>query len=80
VSGYFAQQHPYPPVPAFVWPEPGQRTWQPPGESFFGACRPGPECCGGIACPVGVRTVGSGVYGCDGACHDGQRARLTADR
>lgn len=76
MSPYFKVHAPYPPVPPFVWPKPGVRTWQPPEESFFGVCRPGPDCCGGVACPVGVRTVGAGVYGCDGQCHAADRVRL----
>lgn len=73
-GGYFKVGQPYPPVPAFEWPTPGRRTWEPPERSVFPGCTDRADCV--CACAVGVRTVGSGVYGCDCVGHDAQRERL----
>lgn len=60
---------PYPPLPEWKWPEPGQRTWEPPEKSYFGACT-GQLSCTGLGCPVGVvKTLDAGPYGCDCGCH-----------
>jgi hypothetical protein len=67
---------PYPPLPAWTWPEPGVRTWTPPAKSYFGPCTGAPSCSSAEACPVGiVTTLDSGPHGCDCPCHDGRRGK-----
>lgn len=74
VAEFFKIHGPYEPVPPFEWPTPGQQTWQAPERSVFPGCNDRKDC--PCACAVGVRTVGSGVYGCDCHGHDAQRERL----
>lgn len=63
-------REPYPPVPAFVFPTPGVRTWQPPAQSYFPPCTGRTDCAAQRSCPVGlVTTIDGGPYGCDCPCH-----------
>lgn len=68
-------REPYPPPPAWKWPEPGVRTWEPPEASFFGSCTGQDDCEIGRGCPVGEPlTISGPAYGCDCPCHEEQRA------
>lgn len=61
---------PYPPLPEWKWPEPGQRTWTPPEKSYFGSCTGRDDCGIKGGCPVGIPTsLGRPGYGCDCPCH-----------
>ena len=81
MSATFKIHSPYPPVPAFQWPKPGQRTWTPPEASFFGTCNGSTSCTSGPACPVGVVvTLDTPPHGCDCPCHDAVREEAAKRR
>jgi hypothetical protein len=75
VSGKHVEPRPpYPELPAWEWPKPGQRTWTPPAKSYFGPCTGAPSCTSRDACPVGVvTTLPGGPHGCDCLYHDQRR-------